>query len=379
MHSAPRRAACLPALLCLLLAAAAPAWAWEPAALPPIGPLGSGDALPERCTLEPKRDRATCDLALHAISLTLENDAFPPLTTDRDYTGGMALDARFLHDIELEGAGAGEASGTALRIRSVGYYGFGLGQAIYTPHDLGAGTVVPADRPYAGWAFLGIYWGRQREGGTYSQHRIDVGTIGPQAGGHSVQRGLHDQLHESPDPKGWPFQIGHEIGVQYAYEALPRRFPLLQRDAQAAPLLDGGWFYRLRVGNIFSGGTAGLVLRLGNPADAAPDGAAQGGAALADVTSETAHLFATAALNAVLYDATIQGGLIHEHVLDEPNSPHVEEIRPVTADLSLGVAYRWRRHTLVYALTSRSSELRARRPRLFDHAYGTLHWRWRFQ
>ena len=253
----------------------------------------------------------------------------------------------------------------------MGYFGLGLGQAIYTPRDLGASEIVFGDRPYAGWLYLGFYWGRQWSDGTYRQHRIDVGTIGPQAGGASMQSGLHAQLESSPDPKGWPFQIGHEIGVQYAYEALALRFPLVRRDAGDVALLDGGWFYRVRVGNIFTGATTGMVLRLGNLG-------ATGMEAGEDFT-ETGYLFATTALNAVLYDATIEGGLIHEHVLDRPNSPHVEEIRPVTADLSLGVAYQWRHSTLVYALTSRSSELKARRLRLFDHAYGTLEWRWRFQ
>jgi lipid A 3-O-deacylase len=349
---------CACCLLGLLLAGAAPAGAFEPAALPPIGP-GGGVAGP------------------YAFALTLENDALPPFSTDRDYTSGLELDVRFLGGPEPRGA-----PGAAQAEPARAYYGFVLGQAIYTPRDLGATDVVRNDRPYAGWAYLGFYWGRQGAAGSWRQHRIELGTVGPQAGGRSVQSGLHAQLAHSPEPKGWAFQIGHEVGLQYAYEAVPQRVPLARRGAGAAPFVDGGAFYRLRVGNIFTAGTAGLVLRLGELGDVAPDAAAAAGtpAPPGSVESgEAATLFATAALTAVLYDATLQGGWVHERILRRPNSPHVEDTRPLRVDLSLGAAYRWGRHTLVYALNTTSTEPAARRLRLADHGYGTLRWVWRFQ
>lgn len=95
-----------------------------------------------------------------------------------------------------------------------------VGVRMYTPVDVSITTVDSTDRPYAGWAYIGLgsvsskFSKSERLTTLYS-----VGVIGPAAAQKWGQRAWHRLINEN-DPKGWDNQIANDIAlnVHYLYE-----------------------------------------------------------------------------------------------------------------------------------------------------------------
>jgi hypothetical protein len=173
-------------------------------AAPPVDERPAGISFPA----------APADVQPWTITIYWENDgtfAKPNKPTDRHYTNGMAL------------AVAGRApwaDGFADVVPGLGAQfdpsrtgaGVMAGQLIFTPEDTDTRTLIPGDRPYAGYLFAGLYV--QRAGEHVMDHlQLDLGLVGPSAGGETVQRGIHDWRNVS-EPEGWGNQLRDETTVQ---------------------------------------------------------------------------------------------------------------------------------------------------------------------
>jgi hypothetical protein len=104
-----------------------------------------------------------------------------------------------------------------------------IGQQLFTPRDTTTSAPLPDDRPYAGWAYLGL---RQEllqplepstSSGSEGHRRwrthsfeLQLGVVGPSAGGEWTQRRAHD-FDESPQSNGWHNQITDRFGWQAYY------------------------------------------------------------------------------------------------------------------------------------------------------------------
>jgi lipid A 3-O-deacylase len=197
-----------------------------------------------------------------AASLTLlfDNDSFAD--TDHHYTSGqellLTLDAARMPKGLVR---AGRALPLTTADGSV--EGFvGLGQNLFTPHEIEWDTPPADERPYAGWLYLqgGLSVTGERR---WDQWDLTVGVVGPWALGEELQVWAHG-WSDSRHPAGWSHQLSNEPGVVLGYR---RGWRL------AAPSSDSGWGWDVlpvvgaKLGNVFTTASGGLTLRAGRGLD----------------------------------------------------------------------------------------------------------------
>lgn len=210
--------------------------------------------------------------------------------------------------------------------------GWRLGQQIYTPTDikLPPSQVGPPDHPYAGFIFTGWFAQAHQADGGFLKSSIDIGCIGPCAGGEQTQKSLH-RLIDEPEPQGWSRQIKNEVGLVLGVAYAPARVVLSEK-ADLQPSLQG------RFGNIFTDATVGGVLRFGNLGRLPQD--------------KTLHLFTRLDIRAVVYNATLEGGLFSN------NSPHTVEPKKVVGEAEIGLMWRGTHFGGSAGFVRRSNEIR---------------------
>lgn len=215
-------------------------------------------------------------------------------------------------------------------VRSAGWR---IGQELYTASNINLppALVGPPDRPYAGWLFGGVFHHVHRADGTHTKLGLDIGCLGPCAGGEWTQTRFHRLLNQ-PEPRGWARQVGNEWGaVLYADIAPVRWKPLDYFDL--TPNLHG------RFGNIFTDIGAGLTVRAGR---------------LDDLPGQRAFYgFLRADTRAIGYDATMQGGYFSS------NNAHTVEPKRFGGELELGVVWADGPYALRAGLIRRASEVQA--------------------
>ena len=114
---------------------------------------------------------------------------------------------------------------------------------------------MPPDHPYAGWLYGGVFKETYRADGTYRKIGLDIGCLGPCAGGEWTQTNLH-RLLDQPLPQGWSKQVRNEAGFVLHADAAPVRW-------SPGPAIDITPNLHGRFGNIFTDVGAGLTVRAG--------------------------------------------------------------------------------------------------------------------
>lgn len=153
-------------------------------------------------------------------SLTTENDAFGS-GSDRNYSNGVSLQHVSAADDVFpalkwvsERLPWIDVERTDLR------QGFGLSHAIFTPEDIHATTPDPRDRPYAGWLALSATAVATCDS-FQDTLQINLGVVGPSAGGEFVQNNWHAMLG-IPGAAGWDHQLKDEPGLEIIAQRLQR-------------------------------------------------------------------------------------------------------------------------------------------------------------
>ncbi len=246
----------------------------------------------------------------------IDNDTLLMNRNDGFYSSGM----RYSQVYSLRDAG------------QVTNFGWRIGQDLYTASDikLPPERVGPPDHPYAGWLYAGAYKEVRRADGTHTRVGVDIGCLGPCAGGEWTQTNFH-RLISQPLPRGWSKQVKNEAGVVLYGEFAPVRWaPAATIDL--TPRVVG------RFGNIFTDVGGGLTMRFGQ-LDALPDGDAFYGYARAD-------------LSAVGYNATLQGGYFSK------NNPHTVKPKRLVGEAEIGVLWRSGAFGATAGVVRRSNEIR---------------------
>ncbi|HEY7689877.1 MAG TPA: lipid A deacylase LpxR family protein [Dongiaceae bacterium] len=138
-------------------------------------------------------------------------------------------------------------------------YALSFGHSFFTPSVLTADPPDPSDRPYAGWLYLGAALLQDTDKRMLEHLELQLGVVGPAALGKQVQRQWHE-LVNAIEPLGWDSQLENEPGLVLSYER-KWRFPLAGGGVSGVDLIPelGG-----SVGNVFTYGEAGLMLRFGH-------------------------------------------------------------------------------------------------------------------
>ena len=200
------------------------------------------------------------------LTLQLENDRLA--RTDRHYTHGSRLTwvsetGKFIPgwaDGFLDWLYGFVGGGARKQI------GFALGQNIYTPEDISTAGLVPGDRPYAGWLYVGLSLHATntetigaREFDVLDTMEVDVGIVGPQSFAEDVQTAVHEVIGVGR-ANGWDNQLKNEPGIVLLFERKwrarsPFRLGVLEVDA----IPHAG----ASLGNIWTGANVGVTVRLG--------------------------------------------------------------------------------------------------------------------
>ena len=138
-----------------------------------------------------------------------------------------------------------------------------IGQNFYTPEDIGSPFLIPDDRPYAGWLYFGssIQWSKIKPRVKQHYAELDLGLVGPFSFSDQVQRLWHEQI-DSPEPRGWRFQVERTPGVVLRYLYRAQAFSPIDLIPSVAEF-DLSGHAGGAVGNVFNQGNAGIELRLG--------------------------------------------------------------------------------------------------------------------
>ena len=138
-------------------------------------------------------------------------------------------------------------------------FGLSLGQQIYTPNDTRRSDLIEDDRPYAAWLYVGFSAHFQSSAQSHSLE-LDVGIIGPEAGGKQVQNNFHDLIH-TYRAEGWQNQLSTEPTLQLSYQQRLRFIEFKiddQKYVDVIPFFGGG------LGNVSVDAHAGGMIRVGS-------------------------------------------------------------------------------------------------------------------
>jgi hypothetical protein len=251
---------------------------------------------------------------------------------------------------------------------------FALGQNIYTPVDTTTAALIPNDRPYAGWLYLGVgvVW---KDETVRNSLVLDIGVIGSWSFAEQTQSVIHD-LRGFDSPNGWDNQLNDEIGFTLAYER-KWRFPKQERRSGF------GWEVMphagLAVGTVRTFANVGGELRAGLnlPDDFGTPSIGPGATTSTPVDGEMAADRARFDLGAYLF-LRVDGRAVARNIFLDGNtfsdSASVDK-KPFVADLSAGVAMNIKNTKLAYALVYRTKEFKGQDE---GQLFGTVSTNWTF-
>ena len=224
-----------------------------------------------------------------------------------------------------------------------------IGQSIYTPQDTAARQLIPEDRPYAGWLYLGFGLVANQGSKRYDKLELEIGVVGPCSFAEDVQTFWHS-LFGLPVPQGWDNQLDNELGVVLYYERA-RRFD--RRDTLFGLEFDVIPYFGGSLGNVFTYAASGFTFRLGShldkdfgPPRIRPS--LPGGVYFRLQKDFTWYLFAGLGGRAVLHNIFLDG-----NTFSDSNSV---DKKPFVGDLQAGLAAQWGRFRFSYTQIFRTKE-----------------------
>ena len=302
-----------------------------------------------------------------------DNDVFAS-TSDDNYTQGLRIEATGpVADSDPVTTMLASLLPDTWRDDATMQQGTLFGQQIYTPTDLTINPPDPADRPYAGWLFLGKEFARITPRGGDPAHgdvctsvELDAGVVGPAALAEPTQKIVHTLVNEFR-PEGWSHQLRNEAACVLSTDRDARdwRFDV---DPEHGLQLDLVSHVGADLGTISTRAEIGESARFGfflprSPRrDLAFEPAKSGTAPASDWS---AFLFAGTEGHAVAHDLFLDGNTFRD-------GPHVRKNHFV-AEGFLGVALEFRRIRAGYECVFRSSEFRGQE---LPQRYGALTLSW---
>lgn len=292
------------------------------------------------------------------LSLTYENDFFGP--TDRNYTNGVRAGwvTGEKAPYRYEGALVSLIAGEDGRLRR----SYALGHSIYTPRDTLATEYLPDQHPYAGYLY-GEYALLVEQEGRLDRLNLQLGIVGPSAGGEWVQNEFHDLIDEAP-VLGWDNQVGDEVIVSASYDAQWRAFAA----GDTALGFDLVPNVGARLGNFQTYASAGAKVRVGShlaqsggPPRVEPG--LPGAGTFAPTDGFAWHVFFGLQGRAVAHDITLDGSF-----LDGDGDPSVDS-QTFVGDANLGFAVQHGGFQVAYTHVLRSDEFEQQ---LGTHEFGSL-------
>lgn len=284
-----------------------------------------------------------------------DNDAYLGQGSDRYYTNGLFLN--FKHALDQSRLKENLEKKT---------WEITAGQKMFNPYSGYAPDPALQDRPFAGYLYAeaAMNWFFKNE--QVLKLSAQIGTTGPNSLAQKGQELLHRTVGFYK-PEGWDYQIRNEMALNLSAQYTR----LLYRTDD--PILDFSFEGYANAGTTFSGAGAGILFRIGNINqlfNSAYTGAAIGNQAKTKgLVKQEIFFYAKPQLNAVAYDATIQGSLFNN------NSPVTFGVKPLVFAQQVGINYSSQRFTFDFGLLFKTKEVQSSAR---AHQYGTISMFYRF-
>lgn len=285
-------------------------------------------------------------------SITSENDMFGS-GTDRNYSNGIRIERVSAADSVHPGL-----KWVAKRLpwidveRTDLRQGFGLSHAIFTPEDIDAAVPDPNDRPYAGWLALSSTIVATDET-TQDTLQVNLGVVGPSAGGEFVQNNWHNMLG-IPGAEGWDHQLKDEPGVEIIAQRLKR---LGKAELPLGLETDFAGHLGFALGNVRTYANTGVTARIGwdldsgfGPPRIRP--ALSGAGEFIPGTPDDpwgGYFFVGLDGRAIARDMFLDGNLWRD-------SPSVEDRRDFVGDLQAGLVVQYRDLQVAFTWVNRTEQ-----------------------
>lgn len=282
------------------------------------------------------------------FSFQVENDFFNIVgKSDRDYTNGLRIGwlspalpslPDLLANITNFPTLFGERPATSVTRR----VGISVGQNLYTPQNTDTSQPIFNDRPYAAWLYSSVAlqqtYKRTNEKGVEEPIRqdtiqLELGLVGPAAGGAFVQNDFHRLINDAP-ANGWANQLHNEPTLGLTFE---RRWRVGRGTVFDSPKLEYDMVptFGFAAGNVSDyidvGGVVRLGKDLGNDFGPPRSRPALPGSEGFQGDGFRWYLFAGLNGQAVARNMFLDGNL-------DGNSMHVTH-RPLVAEGTLGIAF----------------------------------------
>lgn len=297
---------------------------------------------------------STADDPGYVLSVQLENDFFGR-GTDRHFTHGTR--------IECLTSPIGWITDWANRLPWItfedeedidedsikGRASISIGQNMYTPENTFTSQLLPKERPYAGWLYLGFGLVANQRDKRYDKVQLEVGMVGPDSLAGKTQRFWHS-MWGIPVPEGWDNQLRNEPGVVLYYEQA-RRY--VKRDVPFNLEIDIVPHFGGSLGNVYTYAAAGFILRLG------PDLKDDFGPPRIQPSLPGAGYFRPEkGLNYYIF-AGLEGRAVIRNIFLDGNTftdSHSVDKKLFVGDLQAGLAFQWDRFQLSYTQIYRTKE-----------------------
>jgi lipid A 3-O-deacylase len=207
--------------------------------------------------------------------LQIENDVFNRIgRSDRDYTSGIRfgwLSPALTFPEGFVRLTTAPVLFGAKDLTATRRIGISVGQNLYTPEDTWASFPIPNDRPYAAWLYASFALQTTYKQTTGSEKdspvlldtlQLDLGLIGPAAGGEFVQNNFHTLIGVARS-FGWANQLHNEPTIGLTFERRWRIGP--PEPFLAEPRLEYDFIPRLglALGNVATYAGVGGTVRIG--------------------------------------------------------------------------------------------------------------------
>lgn len=234
---------------------------------------------------------------------------------------------------------------------------FAVTQNIYTPRDTDLTTVIPEERPYAGWLYATgalLIRGTSSAGTPMLDYwAMNLGVVGPASLADESQNTLH-RIRGIDEARGWDTQLKNEPDLGFRY-GRGLRFNAPIRGEFASQFLP---FAGVQLSTIQTFASVGTQWRLGwqLPDDfgwRSIDDVLPGSGGRTPETLNRRGWYVYFGVEARYYghNMLVEGNLYHDG--------HSVQIRPLLGEVKIGVVYSGKRWDIAYTHMIRSKEFRA--------------------
>ncbi len=248
-----------------------------------------------------------------------------------------------------------------------------LGQNTYTPGDFTQTSVIPDDRPYGGWLYMGLgFHAKTRT--VQNTVEIQMGVVGANSYAREAQDFVHN-LRGFNKAMGWDNQLSNEFGMNIAVE---RRWRFESSTSDLGWGYDGVAHAIGVLGNVDTHAGVGFEGRFGYnlPRDFGTSPIRPGGETSVSVehlpTQYHEHDYG------ILLFASVEGRAIARDIFLDGNTftnSHSVEKESFVGDFSVGVKVKCKRFKISYAQIHRSRQFKTQKQ---GHSFGSILVSYRF-